>query len=163
MKRLFYLIGWLAFLWFSTGLCAKLNAATATLSWTYADPTATFSVYRSPGDCVAPTFVRIANLITAKTYTDTVSAGGYAYVVKAVVGGVESLPSNCVPVTIQPPPPGTLTVIVGSLLADGRCHANPSGFHLEPPPITGGDTIWWRAPGYRSVVNEPVGNCILPL
>lgn len=162
MKKLLWTVWWLVFLWFSTGFCARLNASTATLSWGYADPTATFSVYRSPGDCTAPTFVRIANLITAKTYVDTVTAGQYAYTVRAVVAGAESLPSNCVSVTVLPPPPGPLTVvIVGSLWSDGKCHTGPSGWHLEPPPNPQPDTIWQRGPGWRSVANEPIGGCVL--
>jgi hypothetical protein len=93
------------------GLAAKCQTTRqAILTWDYSGE-ATFDIHRANGTCAnKPHFDRLADNVTETTYTDTPPVGGtYAYVVTAVVNGIVSHQSNCVSVTVAPPPPTGLT------------------------------------------------------
>ena len=108
-------------LFFATILPAQ-TTHTVTLTWTAsADSTApapgTVNVYRAPGVCFSSSlvYVQIAQGISATgPYSDTAvpAFGTYCYYVTAVIGGVESGPSNHVIVTIQPSSPTTLKATI---------------------------------------------------
>lgn len=97
-----------------TGLNVSVTPNTAVLTWTDAlNPAgATYSVYRALGLCSgSPTFSKIANGLTVKTYVDsTVSIGAYCYTVTATVSGMESSQSGTSNASIPPSAPGGLTV-----------------------------------------------------
>jgi hypothetical protein len=98
-------------------LAAQSPAVTLTWAETAFPPGSTlppgtaYSIYRSTGTCVAPTFGKLASAILPQTYTDTaVQPGNYCYQVTATAPGIpETLPSNAalaiVPAVVPPPPP----------------------------------------------------------
>ena len=73
---------------------------TATLKWTdTTNPTGTlYNVYRSVGNCSAPTFTKIATNIPGFTYSDAtiLPQTGYCYQITAQSGATESLPCKAV-------------------------------------------------------------------
>src|SRR5271170_2711188 len=84
----------------------------ATLTWTASTDTGgTVNVYRALTACTGtPSFVKLqSGVAAAGPYVDsTLGAGLFCYYVTAVVGGVESLPSNQVGLTIVPAAPTSL-------------------------------------------------------
>jgi hypothetical protein len=100
-------------------LCGAAFAQTshsATLAWTAStDATAssTYNIYRGTGACTAtPTMSNIGNTALV-AYTDsTITAGTWCYYVKALLNGVEAIPSNTAGGTASPNPATGLTVVV---------------------------------------------------
>jgi hypothetical protein len=78
-------------------MAAAQSAHSVTLTWQDAvNPAGTqYNVYRSPGPCTAPTFVKLASALAVKSYTDlaVTSAGTYCYAVTASSAGAESAKS----------------------------------------------------------------------
>jgi len=76
---------------------------TVTLSWNASLSGGTVNVYRAPASCATnPYYSRIAlDVVSTGPYSDSVSAGTYSYYVTAEVNGLESVPSNCVDVSIK--------------------------------------------------------------
>lgn len=97
-------------------MTAQAATHSVTLTWVdTANPAGTtYNVKRATGLCSGtPTFSTIASAVTAKTYADTtVSPGNYCYVVTAVFGGAESVPSNSVQPNVPAFAPTSLTFTV---------------------------------------------------
>jgi fibronectin type 3 domain-containing protein len=109
MKHLILTIS--AFLIFAIQACAQHKA---TLSWTAStDPGVSYNVYRSTASGVYTTPVNTTP-VSATSFIDTTVVVGtkYFYVVRATLGGVESVNSNEVSATIPLLAPGGLVLTV---------------------------------------------------
>ena len=87
------------------------------LAWTASvDTGVTYNIYRAPMRCALTNPASFAQVnpapITALTYTDPIATPGtYSYEATAVLGGLQSIPSNKVRVDVLVGRPTSLTVI----------------------------------------------------
>lgn len=86
---------------------------TVTLTWTASvDAVEGYNVYRGTATGAETTKLNTA-LVTGTSFTDSAPVGGQDfYVAKSVLGGVESLASNEVSVTVPPAPPTNLVAVL---------------------------------------------------
>jgi len=101
------------------GLYAQTYPHSATLTWVDdANPQGTvYNVYRAPGLCIdPPRLSKIADAVSAKTYTDTTVFAGttYCYAVRSFYNNLESGNSSLVVASIPQDvvPPTALSVTI---------------------------------------------------
>jgi len=95
----------------TTILLAALSAkADIVLTWQHPDTTAMYIVQRAAGACSPTSAFAPVGRVELKTFHDAPTTGTYCYRVIAVVGGVESAPSDPISHTVAPPAPTGLKI-----------------------------------------------------